>query len=245
MKSNSLPGLVVLLSIFSSLPARSQDAVPFLEKSFSQEFRHQLSLRYLVYLPSGYNDSQEKWPLLLYLHGGMGRRTDFKKLYWYPLLKMILEKKHSLPFIIIIPQCAEGKMWSNMEIIKVAELVKSTIKSFRVDSTRIYAMGYSMGGNGVLALADYAPDLFAAIAPMSGYSTTWWASNIKNIPSWFFHGVRDDHVPVRESDDMVAALKKEGAEVEYSRNSERGHSPPTEEEHLELLKWFLKHRKSQ
>ena len=101
-----------------------------------------------------------------------------------------------------------------------------------------------MGGNGVLALANYVPDLFAAIAPMSGMSNVWWASKLKDIPSWFFHGVKDDHVPVRESDEIVDALKKEGAEaIKYSRDNERAHSPPTEKEHLLLFEWLLKHTK--
>jgi len=94
-----------------------------------------------------------------------------------------------------------------------------------------------------LALANYLPDMFAAIAPMSGMSNTWWASRIKDIPSWFFHGAQDDRVPVHESDEMVDALKKEGADVTYTRSDSRTHSPPSEEEHLELFEWLLKHKK--
>jgi predicted peptidase len=243
MKLKSSQWFLILISIVLNLPIQAQDNGTFLEKIFSKEICHDISLRYLISLPVGYNDSQEKWPLLLYLHGGIGRGNDFKKLYWYPVPKMILEKKYNLPFIVLIPQCSEGKMWSDMELIEVAELLKNTIKSYKVDSTRVYAIGYSMGGNGVLALVYYAPDIFAAIAPMSGISNTWWASRIKNIPSWFFHGAKDDHVPVRESDEMVEALKKEGAEVKYSRDNERAHSPPTEKEHLELFEWLLKHKK--
>jgi predicted peptidase len=244
MKFKSSQWLLVIFSIFSNLAIQAQENEPFLERNFSKEICHDVSLRYLIYLPLNY-DSHEKWPLLLYLHGGMGRGNDFKKLYWYPVPKMILEKKYSLPFIIVIPQCPEGKMWSDMELINVAELLESIIESYNVDRTRIYAIGYSMGGNGVLALAFYAPDIFAAIAPMSGMSNTWWTSKIKHIPSWFFHGVKDDHVPVRESDEMVEALKKEGAEVHYSRDPERAHSPPTENEHLLLFEWLLQHKKDQ
>jgi len=243
MKLKSSQWLFILVSIVLNLPLQAQDETPFLEKIFSKEICHDISLRYLISLPVGYNDSPEKWPLLLYLHGGMGRGNDFKKLYWYPVPKMILEKKYNLSFIVLIPQCPDGKMWSDMELIEVNELLKNTIKSYHVDSTRVYAIGYSMGGNGVLALAYYAPNIFAAIAPMSGYYTTWWASKIKNIPSWFFHGAKDDHVAVRESDEMVDSLKKEGAEVKYSRNNEGIHSPPTEKEHLELFEWLLKHKK--
>ncbi len=43
--------------------------------------------------------------------------------------------------------------------------------------------------------------------------------------------------------DMVEALKREGAEVNYSRDNERAHSPPTENEHLELFEWLLQHKK--
>lgn len=245
MKSNTSLRFLILISIISNLPIQAQDDGPFLEKNFSKEICHTLSLRYLLYLPAGYDKSQEKWPLLLYLHGGMGRGNDFKKLYWYQVPKMILEKKYDLPFIIIIPQCPEGKMWSNMELLEVFELLKNAIESYKVDSTRIYAIGYSMGGNGVLALAYFAPDIFTAIVSMSGYYTTWWASKIKNIPLWFFHGAKDDYVPVHICDEMVDALKKNGAVVQYSRKDEGIHSQPTENEHLEVFEWLLKHRKAQ
>ena len=244
MKLDLSQWFLVLFGIFSHLAIQAQENEPFLENNFSKEICYDISSRYLISLPSNY-DSKEKWPLLLYLHGGMGRGNDFKKLYWYPVPKMILEKKYNLPYIIIIPQCPEGKMWSGMELINVTELLKNIIENYNVDRTRIYAVGYSMGGNGVLALTYYTPDTFAAIAPMSGMSNTWWASKIKHIPSWFFHGVKDDQVPVRESDEMVEALKKEGAEVKYSRDTERAHSPPSENEHLELFEWLLQHKKDQ
>jgi len=235
---------VAVFSLFLSLSIKAQGINPFLEKTFAKKWSCDISMKYLIHLPDGYDDSPKKWPLLLYLHGGMGRGNDFKKLHWYPVPRMILEGKYDLPFIVIIPQCPEGKMWSDMELISVVELVKNTIESYKVDENRIYAVGFSMGGNGVLALANYVPDMFASIAPMSGMSNTWWASRIKNIPSWFFHGAKDDHVPVRESDEMVDALKKEGAEVKYTRDDERVHSPPTEKEHLALFDWLLKHKKN-
>ncbi len=244
MKWKSWIWFVAVFGVFFNLTVQAQDNSPFLEKTLSKKIGYDISVRYLIYLPKGYDEASKKWPLLLYLHGGMGRGSDFKKLHWYPVPRMILEKKYDLPFIVLIPQCPEGKMWSDMVLIEVAELLKNAIESYKVDTTRVYAVGYSMGGNGVLALANYVPDMFAAIAPISGMSNTWWASKIKDIPAWFFHGAKDDRVPVRESDDMVDALKKEGADVKYTRTDERKHSPPTEKEHLELFEWLLKQQKS-
>jgi len=237
--------IFVVFSVFINPAIQAQESKPFLEKIYSQKLVCDISVRHLIFLPDGYSDSQERWPLLLYLHGGMGRGKNFKKLHWYPVPRMILQGKYKLPFIVLVPQCPEGTMWSDMELIKVAELLKHIVESNRVDEARIYAVGYSMGGNGVLALANYIPDIFAAMASMSGMSNVWWASNIKDIPVWFFHGVKDDRVPVRESDEMVEELKKEGAkEIKYTRDEERKHSPPTEEEHLLLFEWLLKHTKS-
>lgn len=75
MKSNSSPWVFILFGIVLNLPIQAQDNGPLFEKNFSKEICYDLSLRYLIYLPAGYNDSPEKWPLLLYLHGGMGRET--------------------------------------------------------------------------------------------------------------------------------------------------------------------------
>ena len=145
MKLKPSQWLLILISIFFNPTIRAQNSEPFLERNFSKEICYNISLRYLIYLPANY-DSQNNWPLLLYLHGGMGRGNDFKKLYWYPVPKMIREKIYNLPFIIVIPQCPEGKIWSDIELIHVTELIKDTVKSYNVDSTRIYAIGYSMGG---------------------------------------------------------------------------------------------------
>ena len=63
---------------------------------------------YFLYLPAGYNpDSDELWPVILFLHGG-GERGDGKKELDYVLLHGPLGEawiqRRDLPFIIIGPQ---------------------------------------------------------------------------------------------------------------------------------------------
>jgi len=146
MKLKSSIVLIAIFSVFLCPAVLAQDSIPFLEKTLSKKIGYDISVRYLIYLPKGYGDTLQKWPLLLYLHGGMGRGSDFKKLHWYPVPRMILEKKYEPPFIVLIPQCPEGKMWSDLVLVEVAELLKNTIESYKVDPARIYAVGYSMGG---------------------------------------------------------------------------------------------------
>jgi predicted peptidase len=218
-------------------------ASPFLEKKLTKEVVKEISIRYLLHLPEGYESSGERYPLLLYLHGGLGRGSDFQKLSWYPIPKMIRENKFPDSMIALVPQCPEGRMWDELDDALVS-LIDEISHRYRVDPSRVYGLGYSLGGNGIAHLAYAHPDIFAAIAPMSGYYFNWWVSRLKDTPTWFFHGARDASVSVTEADEMVEEFRKSGAEVNYTRDPEGGHRPPTEAQHLEVLQWFLKHSKT-
>jgi predicted peptidase len=237
----------LLLAGLVSLPAwagrsdAGRDA-PFLENTLRKRIGKEVSIRYLLHLPDGYGSSGRRFPLLLYLHGGLGRGNDFQKLSWYPVPKMIRERTFPGSFIVVIPQCPEGGTWDELEDALVA-LVDDVSSHYRVDPLKIYGLGYSMGGNGIAHLAFMHPDIFAAIAPMSGYYFTWWASRLKDVPAWFFHGAKDPRIAVGGADAMVEEYEKSGAEVKYSRDPEGVHRPPTEEQHLEVLQWFLGHAK--
>ena len=49
------------------------------------------------------------------------------------------------------------------------------------------------------------PDPFASLA-----------LRIKDVPIWIFHGDKDETVPLEQSRQLVAALKKAGADVRYT-----------------------------
>ena len=75
-------------------------------------------------------------------------------------------------------------------------------------------MGVSMGGNGVWAFGSQCPELFAAMAPMSGF----WAEflgfpmhNLKGKPIYILHGVKDTTVPIDGAHQAYALLKKKKA----------------------------------
>ena len=122
-------------------------------------------------------------------------------------------------------------------------LINEIIAKYNIDTTRIYGMGYSMGGNGIVEFAFRNPQIFTAIAAMSGYYFNLWISRIKDIPIWIFHGAKDSRISVKETDDFVEEYKKFGIDVKYAKESKGEHRPPTEKEHLEVLRWFLEHSK--
>ncbi|UCC79018.1 MAG: dienelactone hydrolase family protein [Candidatus Zixiibacteriota bacterium] len=237
------PLLIVILILIipvSVLPQNDDSLSGLQSHKFEKELIRQVSANYLLYLPRNYSQ-KEKWPLILYLHGGRGRGDDLSLLDWYPLPKM-LAQNDPYPFVALIPQCPAGKMWTDTELLKA--LLDDIVMRYRVDSDRIYLVGYSMGGTGAWYMTYRYPEMFAAIAPISGNTNPWWASRMKDIPIWAFHGRKDKLVPVSETEEMAEAIRKEGGSIKVSIDPERGHSPPSIAQHKELFEWLLMQKKN-
>ena len=119
-------------------------------------------------------------------------------------------------------------------------LLVKIVKNYRVDKSRIYVTGLSMGGRGTWAIAAHRPELFAAAAPICGGGDPKTASKLITIPFWVFQGALDNvHYP-EESEVMIQALKKEGGEVRYTLYPELHHDSWTiTYDNPDLYKWFL------
>ena len=231
---------VAMSSVGAWLPAQSQ-ATPAGQsaKKFDKTLTRTAQANYLLYLPKNAREDGKTWPLMLYLHGGRGRGDDLEKVMWYPVPKM-LQQTDTFPFIVITPQCPPGEMWTDTELLMA--LLDDVTAEYPVDTDRVYLVGYSMGGHGAWYLAYKHPERFAAVAPMSGMSNPWWATRLKEVPIWAFHGGHDDTVPVRETEKMAKALEKQGGDIKVTIVPDRTHRPPTMEEHERLFDWLLEHR---
>jgi predicted esterase len=199
---------------------------------------------HLVQTPKGYDaDPNKKWPLLLFLHGAGERGDDLKLAATHGPLKYLREG-HDLPFVIVTPQCASGDWWLPARVGALLEVIQNR---YRIDPDRVYLTGLSMGGFGTWSTALEYPDRFAAIAPICGGGDPLDAARIVNIPVWDFHGAKDTTVPIRLSEEMVAALKKAGAkEVEFTVYPDAGHDAWTETyDNPKLYEWLLSHKRGQ
>ena len=180
------------------------------------------NLKYYLYYPEHYFDSEETFGLLLFLHGGgeSGRALEEIKDTGPP--KMLAEGKQ-FPFLILAPQNSHAKKWWNTEA--VIQLLDSVTRMNRVDKNRIYLSGLSRGGSAAWELATQYPDKFAAMAVVCGMTPLPYAHWIdQEMPIWVFHGDQDDVIDVEESDKMVAKLRDMGHDVRYTRYKGVGHN---------------------
>ncbi|MBI5477070.1 MAG: prolyl oligopeptidase family serine peptidase [Ignavibacteriales bacterium] len=206
-----------------------------------------VSYHYLSYTPKNYNtDTLKRFPLIIYLHGGSRRGTDLKKLYADGIPDQIYRGRE-FPFIIIAPQCPEHIRWSTDNWFE--NFYKEVTDKYRIDTNRVYLTGFSLGGAGTWYIGVKYPDKFAAIAPMSGFTShiDYIDNNLDKLidmPIWAFHGKIDNVVPFEETERVIKKLEGKNKELRFSVEPEVGHwinwmVYPNQE----LYDWFLKHDK--
>ena len=199
------------------------------------EMTSAIHMKYLLYVPD-MESPENGFPLMLFLHGS-GERGDDLELVKKHGPPSFLDHRSDFPFMVASPQCPEGKQW---EPYKLIELLNELAGIANIDTSRVYVTGLSMGGHGTWDLAMFAPERFAAIAPVCGKGDVSRACILKDMPTWVFHGARDKVVPSSYSDEMVEALQDCGAYVKYSLYPDVDHFswvPAYEDQ--ELYEWLL------
>jgi predicted peptidase len=191
---------------------------------------------YLTFLPENYDSVQnELLPVIFYLHGSSVSGTDINRLKRYGL-PYFLDRGKKLDFIVVAPQCPWGKNWASENWLDT--IYAEISANYRIDPSRVYLTGMSLGGFGTWELANRYPHKFAAIAPLCGGAKDEWAENLTHLPTWVFHGAKDKLVSVVRSDRMVEALIAREAPVVYSRLAEKGHDIHRVYNDDNLYEWF-------
>jgi predicted peptidase len=209
--------------------------------SFVAESNPQITARYLLHLPQGYDPAGPRWPLIFFLHGAAERGSNLRVVKRHGPPKF-LDRRPEFPFIVVSPQCPTDTRWS-LEVLE--PLLADVITRYAVDPDRVYGTGLSMGGFGTWGLAIADPTRFAAIAPVCGGGAPALVCAIRHLPVWAFHGAKDEVVPLQRSVEMVEALKACGGDVRFTVYPEAKHDSWTATyANPELYSWFLAHRRT-
>jgi enterochelin esterase-like enzyme len=129
--------------------------------------------KYQVYLPSGYETSRLRYPVLYLLHGNNGSGSDWVKLgKVQSVADELIASGDMPPAVIVMPDA--GVTWyvdrkEKMETAMIRDLFPEVEKNLRVLRSREGRLigGLSMGGYGSLRLVLQHPEMFAAAALLS------------------------------------------------------------------------------
>lgn len=156
---------------------------------------------YLEYLPDNYGCAN-KMPLVIFLHGygkiGNGT-TDLNKVSTEGLPLLLKNKtlpSTSEPFICLSIQSSTKYIDHNA----VNKFLTYAIKTYKVDTTRMYLTGLSGGATcGYNYMRTY--NRFAAAVLIAGYGLTKTICDTKGpyTPVWAFHGTADETINITGS----------------------------------------------
>ena len=197
-------------------------------------------LPYRIYIPKNY-DCGECYPLLVFLHGAGERGNDNEKqikLFVQDLFDDVESPVYDS--IVLVPQCPEDSQWvltpwtENYVIDETPEspaletlcmLIDECRDFYNIDDDRMYVTGLSMGGYGTWDLLSRHGARFAAGIPICGGGDPSYANLLKRIPIRTYHGSEDESVPVSNTRQMFAAIKRAGGElIDYTEFDGCGHN---------------------
>jgi poly(3-hydroxybutyrate) depolymerase len=214
-------------------------------------------LPYRLYVPTTI-DRSKPIPVIVALHGLGGSEASFFEAYERRL--PAIAEKHGYLLVAPLgyrtdgfygwgvgeppadPAARQLQERSEQDVMEVLARVK---RDYRVDESRIYLMGHSMGAIGTWRLAAKYPEIWAAVGPISGSGTPSTVEKMKAIPQVVVHGDNDPTVPVNASRLMVAEMKRLGVEVQYVEVPGGDHSSVVAPNLETVITFFDTHRKKQ
>lgn len=129
-----------------------------------------------VYLPPDYSETNQKYPVIYFLHGFLGDHQLIG--YMKDQLDFAIITHRIRPFILVIPNekttydgsfYSNSRIFGNWEDFTAYDLVRYMDSHYRTIANKNSRgiTGHSMGGYGALKIAMHHPDIFCAVYALS------------------------------------------------------------------------------
>lgn len=228
--------LIAIALVFSNFSFAQKD----ITGTVKTEVVKKKSIQYALHIPE---NSKDKKPLIVFLHGAGERGTDIEKVKVHGPFKYL--QTNVLDAYILAPQCAENEYWDTDALY---ELVLKIQKEHNIDDSRIYLTGLSMGAWGAWNLATAHPEKFAALVTIAGaVDRVVLLENKKlaSMPIKIFHGLLDDVVDMNYSVMMYKRLKASNGNVTLTIFDDANHDSWSRVyDNKEIYEWMFKQTKN-
>lgn len=190
---------------------------------------------YSIYLPAGYNENKQSYPVLYLLHGSGNDHTGWVQFgHVQNIADRVIAEGKAGPMIIVMPDANTGtrgyfnsiKGNFNYEDFFFEELIPHIDKTYRVRPGKEYraVAGLSMGGGGTIFYALHRPDMFTAAAPLSASTGSW---DFEQFKSWYVG---------------VPGLSEKQIEDYYNKHSIEGilkNASPDDLAKIRSISWYI------
>lgn len=202
--------LILLFSITNLFAQKRQTTEYVTIKTYVRNgaLEKPFKIGYLAYLPENYGCSGTSFPLIISFHGNGEKGTLTPDVLRKSFLPNRLDNGLNIPFIVISPQTNGYRpAWSNAQFYR--ELLDSIKLKYKIDTNKIFLVGYSGGGEGVCTwvksgLPFAGIGTFSFVNKLTASETC--ALNDKKV--WSFHCLDDATVGVGNTKNLILNIKK-------------------------------------
>jgi polyhydroxybutyrate depolymerase len=147
--------------------------------------------QYLLHVPASY-DRTKPAPLVISMHGAV----------LWPAAQMEISQWNRLAdehgFIVVYPSgFGTPRHWGEADVRFISDLIDKLEATYNIDAARIYANGFSNGGEMAFDLSCNLSDRIAAIGTVAPALLDPWSrcTNARPLPIITFHGTADPLAP--------------------------------------------------
>ncbi|HEY9049615.1 MAG TPA: PA14 domain-containing protein [Ohtaekwangia sp.] len=208
-----------------------------------------------IFPPGYQKNGSQKYPMIIMLHGAGESGRSWQGVYTYAPSDVRYDNNgHNLlhggqehrdavnrnasdsrafPGIVIFPQVNHSGAWESgwangvltQNETMAAKVIDYMVNNYNADINRIYVHGLSNGAKGTWDFAAKRPDLFAAIAPMSGVASSPDAMTniLVTTPTWLFQGGLDTNPNPTSAQSLINMLISKGGTPRYTLYPNTGH----------------------
>jgi predicted peptidase len=217
-------------------------------------------------VPGHYYKMELRYPLIIYIHGagqfGNGIPPSLDAVFKEGIPKLLKDKTFPLnfvsggrhySFIVLMPQFARA--FTTADIKSFYDYARA---HYRMDTSRIYITGFSVGGLMTAEFGSAYPASVAAMLPMAGESTSDLINKARriargNLAVWVFHNNGDEVYDVAGARNFVTAINMQAPAIparltlfppEGLGNHDawtRACNPTYKENGLNIYEWMLQY----
>lgn len=140
-------------------------------------------LRYLLYLPAGFDEAPDRrWPVLCFLHGrgeaassSDGAPQPIETLFSHgsPPWHCSIDSPLTRDFIVLSPQLPVQRPWNQRDLGEISALLRTIYADFRGAAERTFLTGFSLGGRGTFDFAAWSADGSAGAGTDIRWAALW------------------------------------------------------------------------
>lgn len=202
---------------------------------------------YLLLVPEDY-DPVHRYPVRVYLHGGIGRSQQPGKdgTWWRNTTR--LERHDS---IAVFPASwSRSQWWHGSQLQNLRRILERLKRDYNIDENRVHMFGVSDGGTGAWYFAFRDPTPWAGFVAMIGHPAVlsspsvgaqgqFHITNLINRRFLLFNGGVDRLYPVTSVEPFVRQFERAGVALEFVPKPDDGHTVRWWDDEAERIEGFL------